>query len=317
MRPSLCALVALAAACGAVPAAAPAASASRNGLIAYSLAPYAPGAKGSLYAGPGDIHLVQADGKNDRALTSGPDDDYEPAFSPDGRRVAFTRGTNGALYVIDVDGGGLTRIASPASGVDAATWSPDGSSLAFDGARGIYVVRASGHRLHRITRPPRGYLDFVPSWSPRGSTIVFTRGHFDSRGRDVAERLWAVKPNGRGAHPLLGGSGALRFSQQADVAPNGRRVVFGASRPNGKGGIFQAKLDGSGVRRVLAAPRGGFLNGPAYSPDGREVVVTEAHGHDARAGASLVVVNLKTRAHRAILSVPQGMVSSPSWQPIH
>jgi dipeptidyl aminopeptidase/acylaminoacyl peptidase len=100
-----------------------------------SAAPSGPGGKGTIVfqtASGGPIYVVNADGTDLRYLTTGMD----PALSPDGRQVAFTRwqgsghGTPGNLWVINLDGSGERAILGDVSQPKAPVWSPDGSQIA-------------------------------------------------------------------------------------------------------------------------------------------------------------------------------------------
>ncbi len=121
--------------------------------------------------------------ENLTSLTSLSDPTTEPAFSPDGSRVAFRResfvpGSSG-LYVKRVGGEELAQLTND-RGDCCPVWSPDGRSLAFsrfsDHERTIYEVPVAGGELHRLFSsglgPKRGELD----WSPDGKSIVFVGG---------------------------------------------------------------------------------------------------------------------------------------------
>jgi TolB protein len=83
---------------------------------------------------------------------------HSPAWSPDGRRIAFAgpccEDSNGAIYVVDADGSNLHRLTS---GFDAApAWSPDGTSLVFSRQADIYpdvwIVRSDGTAPHLLVK---------------------------------------------------------------------------------------------------------------------------------------------------------------------
>ena len=132
--------------------------------------------------GPGgdrDIWVRDQDGGESR-LTSGPADDYFPAWSKDGL-IAFHR-------VEDRDTSGIWVVRSDATGAHeviagrvlrAPAWSPDGQTIAFFGdhfepAFDVFTIKADATGLNRLTL--ESTYDRNPSWSPDGKTIAFVRG---------------------------------------------------------------------------------------------------------------------------------------------
>jgi Tol biopolymer transport system component len=104
-----------------------------------------------------------------------------PAWSPDGRKLAFVSDRDGRpfsvhapeIHVVNADGSGqrnLTR--NPAHDSDPV-WSPDGRKLAFVRNHDVYVMNADGSGQQNLTRNPAH--DLAPAWSPDGQRIVFER----------------------------------------------------------------------------------------------------------------------------------------------
>ena len=100
-----------------------------------------------------------------------------PAWSPDGRKLAFVsrRDGNSEIYVMNADGSEQGNLTQHPASDSHPSWSPDGRKLAFvsrrDGNSEIYVMNADGSGLRNVTRAPSDDLD--PAWSPDGRAIAF------------------------------------------------------------------------------------------------------------------------------------------------
>ncbi|MFZ0130560.1 MAG: hypothetical protein WAL77_14180, partial [Candidatus Dormiibacterota bacterium] len=130
------------------------------------------------------IFLMNVDGSHLTRVTTPPaaaaGGDAFPSFSPDGTKLAFVRygasdGTEGAIYIVGVDGKGLRQV-TPAPYIDAARphWSPDGSKLLFGtpgspvgvgGVRNVYVVNVDGSDLIELTHMVGNDFAENPAWS--------------------------------------------------------------------------------------------------------------------------------------------------------
>jgi TolB protein len=105
--------------------------------------------------------------------------DWAPAWSPDGRTIAFVSNRDGAmqLYAVSPDGSNLRRLTHGEADEWAPAWSPDGGRLAFwsereGGQAEVFVMDADGSNVRRITSGARG--DWGLAWSSDGRAIAYT-----------------------------------------------------------------------------------------------------------------------------------------------
>ncbi len=284
--------------------------------------------------GNGALYIANSDGSGLRQLHGGSTYYSRPRWSPDRRRIAFSRSALGTgvsgVFVIAVDGpGGLVRLAD---GFDPA-WSPDGSRIAFasrapTGGFGIHVMNADGSDIRRLTSPNdpsqcsegSSANDLKPDWSPDGQKILFERQIHVDDGDDGLEfdcgldgwgyvpNVYLVNADGTGVRRLRPLPWTTEDMDPA-WAPDGHSIAFAVISP-GRGLYIIDKDASSAARPVLAAIPGAYAVSPVWSPDSRELLVLSVSPPNNQ----LVIVELESGNTR-VLGFPsvRGLLLDPAW----
>jgi tol-pal system beta propeller repeat protein TolB len=259
-----------------------------------------------------EIYTINPDGTDLRQLTSTVND-YFPAWSPDGWKIAFTRiedFTKQNIYVMNADGTGQTPLTTYAGRDQFPAWSPDGSKIAFSGDRDgdmeIYVMNADGTGITQLTDNQSD--DVSPTWLPDGSKIAFYSE------RDGNLEVYTMNADGTGQVNLTNDPhpGGDWITGRA-CSPDGTRIVFGSGRDE-NWEIYVMNVDGTDQVNVTNSLWD--EEAAAWSPDGTKILFTRGgHVHYMNAdGTGLVSV---TAAAGATLNLypdwshGTGVVSAP------
>ena len=224
-----------------------------------------PGANGKLaYASQDAVSpnnwVMNADGFGRTYLTSSTEYETDPDFSPDGSRIAYTRGA--AIWVMNADGTGQTYLTAGSG----PAWSPDGGRIAFSRYRNgnwdVVVMNADGSGQTALTDHPR--WDGSASWSPDGRRIAFASD------RDGNLAVYVMQPDGSGQTNMRRKAG---IDTGPDWSPDGSRIAF-TSRRDGTGttrrsDVFVMNADGSGQTNLTDA--NGEEWAASWSPDGSRI----------------------------------------------
>jgi len=143
-----------------------------------SLSPHGDSAVLVVVTSPGnrDILRVDFDGQV-QLLTNDPSEDVSPAWSPDGRTIAFVSDRDGSakIYLMESDGSDQRRMTDTSMAELEPAWSPDGTRIAFvsgdDAGTQIFIVNIDGSGLIQVTHGS-GYNEH-PTWSPDGTMLAF------------------------------------------------------------------------------------------------------------------------------------------------
>ena len=211
-----------------------------------------------------EIFVMNANGSHQRQITFNALDDEEPAWSPDGRRIAFVRDldpirgqSDDDLLTMNADGSKERNLtSSPGVGDSSPGWSPDGRRIAFlsdrDGDLEVYTMRPNGSSVRQLTSNEG--IEFQPNWSPDGRRITFTSDRTDSA------EVYVMDADGTNQTSLTAKRGGV-FSAWS---PDGRKIVY----LSGDYDIFTMNADGSHRRRLTRGPAFDFESDWQPLPDG-------------------------------------------------
>lgn len=221
--------------------------------------------------GSTEIFVAHADGSNEVRLTNNDRLDTDPAWSPDGMRIAFScfpdgfvegGQNNSEICVMNADGGNTIRLTNHPVWDNAPTWSPDGTRIAFHSSRSckgdliaIHVMNADGSNVMQLTE----CQNFVSlgSWSPDGKRLVYASD------RDGNAEIYSIN-----ADP----------SHQTNICKNpaedrepvwshdGRKIAFISNR-DGKDSLFVMDANGNNQHKLISD----IVSRPSWSPDDRRI----------------------------------------------
>lgn len=250
------------------------------------------------------LAIMDQDGANFRALTSGEDLVVTPRFSPSRQELAYASlaGDKWNVYIFNIETGQRELIGNFPNMAFSPRFSPDGQQVVFSlqqgGNANIYKMDLRTKQMTRLTESPS--IDTAPSYSPDGSQIVFESD------RGGQQQLYIMSANGGPANRISFGPG--RYGTPV-WSPRGDVIAF-TKQESGAFKIGVIKPDGSG-ERILTE---GYHNeGPTWAPNGRVLMFfREARGGNG--GPQLWSVDI-TGYNEQVVPTPS-FASDPAWSPL-
>jgi Tol biopolymer transport system component len=200
----------------------------------------------------------------------------DPAWSPDGTKIAFDSDVSGQvrLWVMGASGSHPHQLTGDLPGYNdfVPSYTPDGRSVVFarcrpdpPGGCAIYSVRTDGTHQRAITPFRADVADFRSDVSPDGTRIAFDR--FGANG--ITAQVYVMQADGSGAHALT--PPALEgFSP--GWSPDGRRITFSDACCKLNSNVYAMHSDGTGIHRLTDTPFPNNNVPGAYSPQGDRIV---------------------------------------------
>jgi len=270
------------------------------------------GANGEIAFSQGNGQIVVFSGGAEQVLTPSGASQGQPAFSPDGTRIAYA--SNSHIWIMKADGTHAAAVPVTGNPYEGdPTWSPDATKLGYiNGSNGqIYTVKTAGGAPTQLTTSGTSINDL--KWSPSGRTIAYDA--WDSATGNT--QVFTVSVPGGVVKRLTSGSCA---STQPDWSPDGSSIAFETDCFDRAANIATMPAAG-GVATQVALYAEASAGYPSWSPDGTMIVFSanEGAGSEQLWEASPATPGDGTHVTATQLTHDPGQPydTMPSWQPVH
>lgn len=247
----------------------------------------------------------------------------QPAWSPDGQRIAFTRPLEDedpqaeTLFVTSASGTELNALTEDPMQIGGLTWSPDGSQIAYHAAPPetsgtseyqVFIAQSDGSGVRQLTTDVDGYVNMWPLWSPVDAELLaYAAPQFGSG----AGQLRLYDTQNQNMTVLFTEDEVQLSGGEYDWSPDGQQVVFSLRID---GDVTQLFVLNAGAPLTTPLTEGqASARSPTWSPDGERIAFVMSDGENGEDQEAAAIVSASGEAEQSVVNVAS--IEALFWSP--